>query len=160
MRMSHSQPKSSAGADPRAVARRAFAAIETPGSDDLAAFVDPSYRNHEADGPARALRGPAAFAATVDHLNRAFSELRFEIHALVADGGLVGVATVMHGVHTGPMRELAPTGRRFAQRQSHWYRVVDGRLTEHWATRDDLGFLHQLGAAPGPRVGQTAGAER
>jgi predicted ester cyclase len=59
----------------------------------------------------------------------------------------------MHGVHTGPMRALQATGRRFAQRQSHWYRVVDGRLTEHWATRDDLGLLHQLGAAPAPRVG-------
>jgi predicted ester cyclase len=51
------------------------------------------------------------------------------------------------------MRALQATGRRFAQRQSHWYRVVDGRLTEHWATRDDLGLLHQLGAAPAPRVG-------
>jgi predicted ester cyclase len=139
--------------DPRTVARRAFAAIETPGEDDLAAFIAPSYRNHEADGPAEALRGPAAFAATVEHLNRAFSELRFEIVAVAADGDLVAVATVMHGVHTGPMRELAATGRRFAQRQSHWYRVADGRLTEHWATRDDLGFLHQLGAAPARRVG-------
>jgi predicted ester cyclase len=139
--------------DPRAVARRSFSAIEAAGGDDLAAFVAPAYRNHEADGPAAALRGPAAFAATVEFLNRAFSDLRFEIDALVADGDLVAVATVMHGVHTGPMRELAATGRRFAQRQSHWFRVVDGRLAEHWATRDDLGFLHQVGAAPGARVG-------
>jgi predicted ester cyclase len=137
----------------RAVALRAFTAIEAPASEDLAALVAPEYRNHEADGPAAALRGTAAFAATIEHLNRAFSDLRFEVDAVVAEGDLVAVATVMHGVHTGPMRDLAATGRRFAQRQSHWYRVVDGRLAEHWATRDDLGFLYQVGAAPAPRVG-------
>jgi predicted ester cyclase len=139
--------------DPRSVARRSFRAIEAPGSEDLATFVDPSYRNHEADGPGGELRGETAFAASVTNLNHAFSDLRFDIRAIVSEGDLVAVATVMHGVHTGPMRALQATGRRFAQRQSHWYRVVDGRLTEHWATRDDLGLLHQLGAAPAPRVG-------
>ncbi|MDQ3898225.1 MAG: ester cyclase, partial [Actinomycetota bacterium] len=28
------------------------------------------------------------------------------------------------------------------------WRVEDGKLVEHWACRDDLGLLHQLGAWP------------
>jgi len=40
-----------------------------------------------------------------------------------------------------------------AQSQSHWFRIDDGLIAEHWATRDDLGFLHQVGLAPGARVG-------
>jgi ketosteroid isomerase-like protein len=30
------------------------------------------------------------------------------------------------------------TGKRFAARQSHWFRVEDDKLAEHWATREDL----------------------
>jgi len=26
--------------------------------------------------------------------------------------------------------------------------VVDGQIVEHWACRDDLGLLHQIGAWP------------
>ena len=33
-----------------------------------------------------------------------------------------------------------------AARQSHWFRVEEGKLTEHWAVRDDLGMMQQLGA--------------
>src|ERR1043165_7778099 len=45
-----------------------------------------------------------------------------------------------------------PTGKRFSARQSHWYRVRDGKLPEHWATRDDLTAMMQLGVlAPATR---------
>ena len=28
-----------------------------------------------------------------------------------------------------------------------WFRVEEGKLTEHWAVRDDLGIMRQLGTA-------------
>lgn len=78
----------------------------------------------------------------------------------VAEDDLVAARTVMHGRHTGPMRNLEATGKPFAQGQSHWFRVRDGRLIEHWANRDDLGFLHQVGAAPAGRVGGAEAEQR
>ncbi len=45
---------------------------------------------------------------------------------------------------------MPPTGKRFSSRQSHWYRVVDGKLAEHWATRDDLPTMLQLGVIQPP----------
>jgi hypothetical protein len=48
---------------------------------------------------------------------------------------------------------IAPaTNKRFVAEQSHWYRVADGKLREHWATRDDLSAMLQLGVIhpPGP----------
>jgi predicted ester cyclase len=139
--------------DTRELVRRSFRAIEKPGSEDLAELLTPDFRNWEAIGPAAELRGPEAMAASVEMLHRAFSELRYEVLALVADCDLIAVRTMMHGVHSGPMRELPATGKPFAQSQSHWFRIADGRIAEHWATRDDLGFLHQIGIAPGARVG-------
>ena len=47
---------------------------------------------------------------------------------------------------------VPPTGKRFAARQSHWFRVADATLVEHWATREDLVAMLQLGVVqpPGP----------
>jgi hypothetical protein len=32
--------------------------------------------------------------------------------------------------------------------QSHWFRIEDGKVIEHWANRDDLGQAKQLGWVP------------
>ena len=32
--------------------------------------------------------------------------------------------------------------------QSHWFRVEDDKIVEHWANRDDLGMARQLGWIP------------
>ena len=41
-----------------------------------------------------------------------------------------------------------PTGRTFAMTQSHWFRLEDGLIIEHWANRDDLSIARQLGWIP------------
>ena len=41
-----------------------------------------------------------------------------------------------------------PRGRNFAVTQTHWFRMRDGRVAEHWANRDDLGMGQQLGWNP------------
>jgi hypothetical protein len=32
--------------------------------------------------------------------------------------------------------------------QSHWFRLEDGRIIEHWANHDDIGTAKQLGWIP------------
>jgi hypothetical protein len=41
-----------------------------------------------------------------------------------------------------------PTGKTFTMTQSHWFRLKDGKILEHWANRDDLGHAQQLGWLP------------
>jgi predicted ester cyclase len=48
----------------------------------------------------------------------------------------------------GLLHEVAPTGRRVDVASQHWYRVRDGKITEHWAVRDDLTMGRQLGLIP------------
>jgi predicted ester cyclase len=45
---------------------------------------------------------------------------------------------------------VPPTGKGFSSRQTHWFRVADGKLAEHWATRDDLRTMIQLGVIQPP----------
>jgi hypothetical protein len=41
-----------------------------------------------------------------------------------------------------------PRGRTFTVTQTHWFRMKDGKVAEHWANRDDLGMGQQLGWNP------------
>ena len=102
--------------------------------------------------------GPAAMYATARWLRSAFSELDFEIHDAVQDDDLVVVHATMSGRQTGPFvaygpdgavtAVFPPLGRRFACTQTHWFRMRDGKVAEHWANRDDLGMGQQLGWTP------------
>jgi predicted ester cyclase len=56
----------------------------------------------------------------------------------------------MSGTHRGAFFGIAPTGEHFAVRQVHMLRLQDGLIRDHWAVRDDLGVLVQLGAVEPP----------
>jgi predicted ester cyclase len=43
---------------------------------------------------------------------------------------------------------IPPTGKRFTAQQSPWFRVSEGKVAEHWAVRDELGMMRQLGVLP------------
>ena len=43
---------------------------------------------------------------------------------------------------------MPATRKRFATTQTHWLRLRDGKLIEHWANRDDQGMAMQLGWIP------------
>jgi lactoylglutathione lyase len=75
-----------------------------------------------------------------------------ELHHLYGDGDLVTVHMTLHGTHQGSTMPLltgtAPSGRPVAWTYIHICRVADGKVVEHWACRDDLGVLAQIGAWP------------
>ena len=78
-------------------------------------------------------------------LHSAFGELRFEVEDEIAEGDKVVQLVTMRGRHTGPLMGREPTGRAFAVRHIYIWRIADGRIAEHWGSRDDLGLLGQLG---------------
>jgi predicted ester cyclase len=137
--------------------------IHTMGDGDLDAFaavIHPAATNREArtEPPATRATGPAAYHGTALWLREAFADLHWEIHNVVAEGDLVVVHTTMSGRQTGPFVvydedgrvkvAFPPTGRSFAVTQTHWLRVADGLVIEHWANRDDQGMAEQLGWVP------------
>lgn len=91
------------------------------------------------------VNGPQAMRATAEWLLAQFPDLHMTIEALVAEEDTVAARILSEGTNLGEFNGLPPTGKRFSARQSHWYRVEDGKLAEHWATREDLPVLMQLG---------------
>src|SRR5260370_1051671 len=49
---------------------------------------------------------------------------------------------------TGRSAVMPPTGQACSITQTHWFRVADGKVIEHWANRDDMGMARQLGWVP------------
>jgi predicted ester cyclase len=43
---------------------------------------------------------------------------------------------------------VQPTGRSFEVQHIHMYQVLDGKITEHFANRDGVGMMRQLGLLP------------
>jgi len=54
----------------------------------------------------------------------------------VAEGDTVAARVVWRGVHKGPWRGIAPTGKRFEFRGMTFWRIRDGRIAERWAEVD------------------------
>ena len=143
-----------------AVAVRSMEIMADGDLDDLAEVVHPLATNREAvaEPPATRGHGPEAFWATALWLRSAYADLHFDVHDSVERDDLVVVHCTMTGRHVGPFvtydadgkveRAFPPTGRSFAMTQSHWFRMADGQVVEHWANRDDLGSAVQLGWIP------------
>jgi predicted ester cyclase len=145
--------------DARAFAIASMHAMASGTRDDLARVVHPDAVNREArdEPPAASTPGPDGFWATALWLRAAFADLAFDVHEVVSDGDLVVIHNTMSGRHTGDMvmytdgkvvSVMPPTGRRFASTQTHWFRMRDGLVVEHWANRDDIGAAQQLGWVP------------
>ncbi len=95
--------------------------------------------------------GPRHIRAVVEWLGAQFPDGRMTIEAIASEGDVVAARVLTEGTNLGRLNGVVPpTGKRFSARQSHWFRVEDGKLAEHWATRDDLTVMLQLGVVPRP----------
>jgi predicted ester cyclase len=110
--------------------------------DAIDGLVSPDYVNHAATTEEYRHGGGRQIW---EWILSVFPDHRFDVEHIAADGDTVAVLGMMVGTHEGELMGIAPTGRRVVARQSHWFRVAEGRVAEHWAVRDDLGMLQQLG---------------
>jgi predicted ester cyclase len=153
-------PSSAVSADPVSVA---VSSIHTMADGDPANFESLYHpravdRENRVQPPSSRGPGPSGFYATALWLRAAFAGLHYDIHHAVADGNLVAVNSTMNGRQVAPWAVYTedgtvdtvfpPTYKTFAMTQSHWFRIEDGKIVEHWANRDDLGMARQLGWIP------------
>jgi predicted ester cyclase len=96
-------------------------------------------------------------AAVIEDNARTFPDWNMHIDHLIAKGDTVVVLMTVSGTHKGVSQTtanggayygVAPTGRHFSVLHSHWFKLQNGRIVEHQATRDDLEMSRQLGLLP------------
>jgi len=99
--------------------------------------------NHEAppDNP----QGPEGLKETVSWLRGLWGPMRADIEDEITEGQKVVARVTMHGRHLGEFLGRPPTGKEFAAKQIHIWRMEDAKVIEHWSVRDDLGQALQLG---------------
>jgi predicted ester cyclase len=151
---------SAVAADPVSVAVRSLHAIADGDRAGFDLLYHPQAvdRENRVQPPSSRVPGPDGFYSTALWLRAAFAGLHYDIHHAIADATLVAVNSTMNGRHVAPWAVYTddgavdtvfpPTHKAFAMTQSHWFRIEDGQITEHWANRDDLGMARQLGWIP------------
>lgn len=117
-----------------------------------------------ADGDPRERRMPRG----MDGLRRvllsiqtAFPDRRWDIQDMVADGDRVVCRMTVSGTHRGIpaipveggplLQAIPPAGKTYSVQHIHIFRIAEGKIAEHWAARDDLALLQDLGGLPEPR---------
>ena len=124
----------------------------------------PDVRHHlgtwRADGGVDVIvSGRTTLAANLEDIFRTFPDFKMEIVDMVAEDDTVVVRCRVSGTHRGVgtrrvnggfLAGLQPTGKHFQVQHMHWYVVKDGKITDHFASRDDLGMTQQLGLLPSP----------
>ncbi len=130
--------------------QRDFACLEEIVATD---YVEHAHAPFGVDEPG-AVNGPEHMRGVVDWLTDQFPDMRMTVLELVGDRDTVAARVLSEGTNTGLLNGFIPaTGKAFSAEQSHWYRIAGGKLTEHWATRDDLRTMQQLGVVQsGPPV--------
>ena len=115
-------------------------------------YVENSVAPFGESAPGR-VNGPTTMREIAEWLIAQFPDIQMTVEAIVAEDNLVACRVLSEGTNLGLLTGgIPPTGKRFVARQSHWFRVEGDKLAEHWATRDDLSAMLQLGVIqrPGP----------
>ncbi|TMG10871.1 MAG: ester cyclase [Chloroflexi bacterium] len=111
-------------------------------------YLAPDFLNHVSGQ-----RGREHMQRIIQYVRAAFPDGRQQVDQEIAEGDLVAQLITSTGTQTGevlhmPWGPIAPTGKHVSWQSVRIYRIVDGKIAEHWAVRDDIRMLQQLGALP------------
>ncbi len=115
------------------------------------------HRGNWQNGTEAIVRGKKALSDNLEDIFRTFPDWKMEIVEVAAEGNSVIVRCRVSGTHKGVATRavnggllvgVQPTGKHFQVQHIHWYKVRDGKITDHSTSRDDLGMSQQLGLLP------------
>ena len=133
--------------DNKTLIRRLVDEVYNEGNLDVVdELVAPDVFNHAAVPEHQ--HGIAGFRHLIEWVREFSSDVHYDIDDIIAEGDKVAVRMTQSGTHTGTIRGIPPTGKRFSAEYVHWFRLADGKVAELWALTDHLSRLQQLGLMP------------
>lgn len=97
------------------------------------------------------------FRKILDDIHTTFPDWKMEVVDSVASADSVVLRCKVSATHRGvgklPINGgllvgVPPSGRHFEVQHIHSFKLRDGKIVDHYATRDDLGMMQQLGLLP------------
>jgi steroid delta-isomerase-like uncharacterized protein len=129
--------------DNKAVVRRYREAYNSNNLDELDEVLAPDWVSHAwTEGIPRTIENAKELHRMTLSV---FPDWRFTTHELIAEGDVVVERFTFQGTHQAELGGLPATGNRFDLGGVSIYRIADGKIVEHWAYVDELGFLEALG---------------
>jgi steroid delta-isomerase-like uncharacterized protein len=92
--------------------------------------------------------GKEAMKAAIERVSKGLSDASMTIEDVIAERDRVAVRLTSHAVQTGEFMGLPPSGKPYTIGEIHIFRLVDGKVAEHWHQADFMGMMRQLGASP------------
>lgn len=135
-------------ADNISIIRREYDLISAGRIEEASALFSDPTRNHGREVPRRAVQ------AILQDIKATFPDWSFTVEDIVASGQTVSVRCRFRGTHEGVgqlpvngglMVGVPPTHKQMDVQHLHWYILANGLIVEHWACRDDIAMLQQLG---------------
>jgi len=129
------------------IPHRFAAALSAADMQAFAALFADDYVNHQVSAAAPPPAGASQKQATVaffTHRVDALAGLKVSIEASLSQGDLCAASFVYEGVHQAVYYGVAPTGRKLRFTSCDIFRIVDGKIAEHWGMGDIAGVLAQL----------------
>lgn len=134
----------------KAVALKAFEALNNGDYDALDDLVAPNYKRHCQATPDVNVESLEQFIEFVKTWEDAFPDMKAEIHYIIAEGDMVAAYLTYTGTQTGAMGDIPPTGKMMDSKTFVFHRFENGKIVESWVTWDNLAVLNQLGLFPPP----------
>jgi predicted ester cyclase len=131
----------------KALARRLWDVWHSRDLDKLGDLIAEGHVNHDPNNPAD-LVGVKGYRELITLYTTMFSDLRFEIHDIVAEGDIVCSRWTSVGTHDGEVLGITPTGHSLNRTGMSWQRIERGKFVETWVERDGLGLARDIGAVP------------
>jgi steroid delta-isomerase-like uncharacterized protein len=93
--------------------------------------------------------GRADLKRAIERVSKSLSDPSFAIEDMIAEDDRVAVRLTAGARQTGEFMGIPPSGTSYTIGEIHIFRILDGRVTEHWHQFDQMGMMRQLGALPG-----------
>jgi len=129
----------------KGIIRRLYGEVMGKGNMAVADEIfAPGYVDHM---PIMATPDRAGLLASVDAARHAFPDVTPRIIAEIAEGAWVAIAVAVDaGTHQGTYMGVPATGRAVTWTETHFWRVVDGRIVEHYGNVSMFEIHRMLGS--------------
>ncbi|WP_373876555.1 ester cyclase [Paenibacillus spongiae] len=111
--------------------------------DQIGEIIHPQFVLHHAGGEEHVTL-KQAIEITKRYLS-SFPDMHFRIEQVIEKVDKVVAQTTFTGTHKGPMLNIPATGKSVVIQSVHIFRLENGKISEVWLYRDDLGLMRQLG---------------